>query len=133
MSRHPEGKVIKVMTDAEWAALSEDSRQNLITLFGYSQFPAPGDESLHNVRFDEREQKVLQEMMTEWDMSAPAVIRHLFRIGQSVSYVMNKNREVGFFDDQGDFVSIFGRHEPKMAPMPPENEWLDNWDNEGGQ
>src|SRR5271170_4912995 len=130
MSRHPEGKVIKVMTDAEWAALSEDSRQNLITLFGYNQFPAPGDESLHNVRFDEREEKVLREIMAEWDMSAPAVIRHLFRLGQSVSHVMKKNLNVGFLDDQGDFVQIFKR-EPKMAPMPDEED-LGRWGDEGG-
>jgi len=125
-----EGKVIKVMTDAEWAALSEDSRQNLITLFGYSQFPAPGDESFFTVKLDEREQKVLQELMVEWDMSASAIIRHLFRLGQSVSHVMKKNLNVGFLDDQGDFVQIFKR-EPKMAPMPDEED-LGRWGDEGG-
>jgi len=87
---------------------------------------------LYSVWFDEREEKVLREVMAEWDMSAEAVVRHFFRLGQSVAYVMKKQKELGFLDDQGDFVSIFSRG-PKMAPMPPDTDWLDRWDNEGGK
>jgi hypothetical protein len=142
-----EGKVVKVMTDEEWAGLSEQSRQNLITLFSYNQFPAP-DASIHSVKFNEGEQKVLHEAMALWDMSAGAVIRHFFRMGQMMNTLLRdaEGSPLGYLDDQGDFHAPFYTG-PKMAPMPEctceqtdgrscpiplHQPAVDSWENEGG-
>jgi len=126
-----EGMVMKVMTDEEWASLSEQSRQNLITLFGYNQFPKPGasNELIISI-FDEREQAVLRGVMAEWDMPAHAAVRHYFRLGQMLALFMKKGQELGFLNDQGDFEPAI-QHGPKLAP-PPTSEDLDRWGDEGG-
>jgi len=133
MSSHPEGTVIKVMTDEEWLSLSGESRKNLITLFGYSEFATLGQEKdQFRVTFNKREQEVLREAMTEWDMSADAVIRHYFRLGQMLAIFMKKGKveELGFLNDDGEFSPMLER-QPKMAPM-PEDEDLSRWGDEGG-
>lgn len=79
--------------------------------------------------FGERELKVLREMMTQKDMSAEAVVRHMFRMGQMMDHYLSQNIELGFLDDQGDFNSIFHVGGAKMAPVPDD---LSRWLGEGG-
>lgn len=112
-----EGKVVKVMTDAEWASLSEESRQNLSTLFSYNQFPPAQTLSGIESIFNDRELSVLYEVMYRNDMSAAAVVRHFFRMGQLVDHHLQLGQQLGYFNDQGDFNPIL-QHGPKLAPMP---------------
>jgi hypothetical protein len=117
------GRVMKVMSDAEWAGLSAESRHNLNTLFGYSQFPAPGDESIQSISFNERELKALHEAMAEKDMSAAAVIRHFFRMGQLVDHYTKQDYKLLFRKDGKDFDPFDTG--PKAAPMPVKGGHID--------
>jgi hypothetical protein len=141
-----EDKVVKVMTDEEWASLSEESRQNLITLFSYNQFPPPSASPVERIFKDDRELSVLHAVMLRNEMSAEAVVRHFFRMGQLVDYHLQRDEELGVLDDQGDFRPIFQR-DLKLAPMPActceqtdgqscpipfHQPATDSWENEGG-
>ena len=75
----------------------------------------------HIVWLDEREEKVLQDAMTQKDMSDTAVIRHFFRMGQMMDTLLQEaeGNPIGYLDDQGDFrPPSWDDVVPKMAPMP---------------
>ena len=114
-----EGKVVKVMSDEEWANLSPESRHNLNTLFAYNQFPAPKPGNF-NVEFDEREVKIIEEAMVAKGMSATALLRHFVRLGQFIDYWMQKENQ-GYqlkfqHKNTGEIVDPF-YDGPKMAPF----------------
>jgi hypothetical protein len=69
----------------------------------------------YTVSFNESEEKVLHEVMADWDMSADAVIRHYFRLGQMLAVFLQKGKELGFLNEKGEFKPMIER-EPKMAP-----------------
>lgn len=66
---------------------------------------------------DERELKALKVAMDSKEMSAKAVIRHFFRMGQTMDHFLTKGSTIGYLGDQGDFHDPFDSG-PKMAPMP---------------
>lgn len=80
--------------------------------------------SEHTVKLNEREEAVLQKLMTDRDMSDGATIRHLFRMGQMVDLYQAMGYKLVFRKNMGDGiveeVDPFNRL-PKMAPMPVEN------------
>lgn len=87
--------------------------------------------------FDERELEVLREVMERDDMSARAVVRRFFRLGQAADIYLRRGIELGFLDDQGDFNPMFP-HFPKLSPiLTPESAadpfaQVSAWEGEGG-
>lgn len=75
--------------------------------------------SEHTVKLDDREEAVLQKLMTEREMSDGMTLRHMFRMGQMMDTLIREaeGSPVGYLDDQGDFHDPFYTG-PKMAPMP---------------
>jgi hypothetical protein len=79
--------------------------------------------SEHTVKFDEREETVLQEAMVQNDMSASATIRRYFRMGQLVDHYMRQDYKLLFRKDGKDFDPFdMG---PKAAPMPVKDGHID--------
>lgn len=111
-------EVFKVMTDEEWAGLTEESRKNLVDLFGYNQFPPPYP-GRYTVRFDEREDGVLRALCLKWDMSIEAVVKKLVRLGQLSQHYMEHGYKINFV--RGDEVIDPFEREPMLAPMPTPN------------
>jgi hypothetical protein len=82
---------------------------------------------------DGRDQSFLRRLMDQREQSAGAVVRHLFRLGQTVDHYMNQGYSLIFRkgDEEIDPLRPF----PKMAPMPnpPEDDsHLTDWEGEGG-
>jgi hypothetical protein len=73
--------------------------------------------SIESIFKNDRELSVLHEVMMRDEMSAEAVVRHFFRMGQLLDHHLRLGHELGFLDDQGDFNPVFERL-PKMAPEP---------------
>lgn len=67
--------------------------------------------------FDEREMKVLEEAMAKKEMSARAVVRHFFRMGQMTDLMQDKGYRVLYTKDDEVFDPLEPAG-PKMAPMP---------------
>lgn len=67
--------------------------------------------------FDEREMTVLEEAMMRKDMSAEAVVRHFFRMGQMTDLMQQKGYRVLYTKDDEVFDPLQPAG-PKMAPMP---------------
>jgi hypothetical protein len=68
---------------------------------------------------DDREHKFLREMMDKKDMSAEAVMRHMFRLGQSVDHFLSLGLTLAFLNPEtGETVRPFERLDKKLAPMP---------------
>ena len=95
--------------------------------------------NIESIFKNERELAVLHEVMYRDEMSAEAVVRRFFRMGQMVDHYIQQGTDLGFLDDQGDFNSIFRVGGPKMAPVPddlvkplPSLADLDRWKGEGG-
>ena len=68
---------------------------------------------------DDREHGFLREMMDRKDMSAEAVMRHMFRLGQAVDHFMSQGLTLAFLNPEtGDVTRPFDRQDKKLAPMP---------------
>jgi hypothetical protein len=68
--------------------------------------------------FDERELRVLREMMDAKEMSAKAVVRHIFRLGQMCDLFISQGYKIRFESpDGGETVDPLAGP-PKMAEMP---------------
>ena len=68
---------------------------------------------------DERELKILHEVMARLDLSAEATVRYFCRMGQLVDHHIQQGYKLGWIKD-GEVVDPFDM-EPKMAPVvPPE-------------
>jgi hypothetical protein len=62
--------------------------------------------------------KVLEEAMAKKEMSARAVVRHFFRMGQMTDLMQDKGYRVLYTKDDEVFDPL--NVGPKMAPMPKE-------------
>lgn len=69
--------------------------------------------------FDEREHTFLREEMDRCDMSAVAVVRRHFRLGQTVDHFLRQGFHLAFLNPAtGETVKPFEREDKKLAPMP---------------
>ena len=69
---------------------------------------------------DERERKILREVMERLGLSAEAVIRYFCRYGQFVDSQIQRGYKLAWVKD-GEVVDPFDM-EPKMAPVVPPEE-----------
>jgi hypothetical protein len=78
--------------------------------------------SIESIFKDDREITALHKAMYEKEMSAEAVVRHFFRMGQLVDHYMKQGYKPVFRLSKGfgivEEVDPFNLGGPKMAPMP---------------